>query len=26
VRGDSGRRGMIARSLRQAAHGLVPGR
>jgi pyruvate dehydrogenase (quinone) len=26
VRGDSGRRGMIRQSLRQAAHGLVPGR
>jgi pyruvate dehydrogenase (quinone) len=26
VHGDSGRRGMIAQSLRQAAHGLVPGR
>ncbi len=26
VHGDSGRRGMITESLRQAAHGLVPGR
>jgi pyruvate dehydrogenase (quinone) len=26
VHGDSGRRGMIVQSLRQAAHGLVPGR
>ncbi len=26
VHGDSGRRAMITQSLRQAAHGLVPGR